>query len=71
MFGNVESKITNSFTILTLVGVGGETIDIPFNINKNQILSSIPGVTSAIYDDYPHLAQHRNNLSAGIPRPDQ
>ena len=70
-FGNVESKIIDSFTVLTLVGVGGETIDVPFNINQNQILSSIPGVTSAIFDDYPHLAQHRYNLSAPIPRPDQ
>ena len=70
-FGNVESKIIDSFTVLTLVGVGGETIDVPFNINKNQILSSIPGVTSAIYDDYPHLSQHHYNLSAPIPRPDQ
>ena len=70
-FGNVESNIIKSFTVLTLVGAGGETIDVPFNINKNQILSYIPGVTSAIYDDYPHLAQHRYNLSAPIPRPDQ
>ena len=44
-FGNVESKIINSFTVLTLVGLGGETIDVPFNINTNQILASIPGIT--------------------------
>ena len=34
-------------------------------------MSSIPGVTSANFGDYPHLAQHRYNLSASIPRPDQ
>lgn len=70
-FGNVESEVINSFTILTLTGIGGDTIEVPFNINRSQILSSIPGVTSAIFDDYPHLAQHRYNLSAPIPRPDQ
>ena len=42
-YGNVESEIINSFTILNLAGIGGETIDVPFNINRNQILSSIPG----------------------------
>ena len=70
-FGNVEFEVINSFTILTLTEIGGETIEVPFNINRSQILSSIPGVTSAIFDDYPHLAQHRYNLSAPIPRPDQ
>ena len=69
--GNDESKIINSFTILTLTGIGGETIDVPFNISRSQILSSMPGVTSTIFDDYPHLAQNRYNLSAPIPRPDQ
>ena len=56
---------------MTIVGVGEETIDIPFNINKNPILSSIPGVTSAIYDDYPNLVEHRYDPSPPIPRPDQ
>ena len=38
-FGNVESEVINSFTILTLAGIGGETIEVQFNINRSQILS--------------------------------
>ena len=46
-FGNLQSELINNFCTLTLNGTGGENIKIDFNISKSQIMSWIPGVTSA------------------------
>ena len=67
-FGNTKAQLITSYTTTTLKGIEGEEIEIDFNISNQDLVSSIPGVSSQIFDDYPHLNCHRDTLSAPIPR---
>ena len=69
-FGNSRSKPVTKFAYLTLVGARNEKISIDFNIIESKIISKLPGVTSQIFEEFPHLLHHRRQLSTRIPRPD-
>ena len=69
-FANSRSKPVTKFASLILVGARHEKIHIDFNIIESEIISRLPGVTAQIFDEFPHLLQHRRQLSTGIPRPD-
>ena len=58
------------FTSLTLAGARNERINVDFNIIESEIISKLPGVTAQIFEEFPHLLQHRRQLSTRIPRPD-
>ena len=69
-FGNSRSKPVTKFASLTLVGARNVKISIDFNIIESEIISKLPGVTSQIFEEFPHLLQHRRQLSTRIPRSD-
>ena len=68
-FGNSRSKPVTKFTSLTLVGARNERMNVDFNIIESEIISKLPGVTAQIFEEFPHLLQHRRQLSTRIPRP--
>ena len=69
-FANSRSKPVTKFASLILVGARNERINIDFNIIESEIISQLPGVTAQIFEEFPHLLQHRRQLSTRIPRPD-
>ena len=40
------------------------------SIIESEIISQLPVVTAQIFDEFPHLLQHRRHLSTRIPGPD-
>ena len=67
-FGNTKSSLITEFAQINLVGIEKEEISIKFNIFKRDLITALPAVSSAVLDEFPHLLQHKDNLSAPIPR---
>ena len=67
-FGNKKSDPITHYAQTKLVGKNGQEISIRFNILKNTIVSELPGITSQILERFPHIADHRRDLTAPIPR---
>ena len=67
-FGNKKSDPITHYAQTKLVGKNGQEISIRFNILKNTIVSELPGITSQILERFPHIADHRSDLTAPIPR---
>ena len=57
-FGNTKAQLITSYTKTMLKGIEGKEIEIDFNISNQDLVSSIPGVSSQIFDDNPHLNCH-------------
>ena len=66
-FGNTRSKLITHFTPIHLIGRKGEKITIRFNVLKEDITTELPAIGTQILDQFPHLIEHKSNLSASIP----
>ena len=69
-FGNSKSNLVTKFASVTLEGNHNREVTIDFNIIENSSISKLPGVSGDVYEEFPHLLDHRANLSAPIPRKD-
>ena len=67
-FGNTRSRLITEYSEIKLTGKRGETAVIKFNIFKRDLITDLPEVSSAAFDEFPHLLQHRKMLAAPIPR---
>ena len=67
-FGNQKADLIYNYATLHLKGKYGEMTTIDFNIFESDLITDIPGVSSQILDEFPHLMDHRHQLTAPIPR---
>ena len=67
-FGNKKASLITKYSTLTLLGIEGRKATIDFNIFEKEFIADLPGVDSQIFDEFPHLLDHKNSLTAPIPR---
>lgn len=67
-FGNKRSELIFHYSPIKLTGRDGQCITVNFNVFNKDIISKLPGVSSSLIDEYPHVKEHKDQLSAPIPR---
>ena len=71
-FGDTKSKIITKIAQINLLSKNrSHGLQLFCNIIEDEIISNLPGVGVEIYEEFPHLLDHREYLTAPIPRPSQ
>ena len=71
-FGDTKSKIITKIAQINLLSKNrSHGLQLYCNIIEDEIISNLPGVGVEIYEEFPHLLDHREYLTAPIPRPSQ